>query len=342
MILLTGGAGYIASHTGVALAQAGIPYVVLDNFCNSQPGVLSRMGVLGGASPVFVQGDVRDAATLDALFARYPIEGVIHFAGLKAVGESVAEPSLYYDNNVSGTVTLIRAMERAGVKQMVFSSSATVYGDPESLPLTETSRLGPINPYGQSKLMVEHILRDVATAHPDWRVACLRYFNPVGAHPSGLMGEDPRGVPGNLMPFIGQVAVGRRPQLSIFGNDYPTVDGTGVRDYIHVMDLADGHLAALRYLQGDRQDSNYLVANLGTGQGISVLQMVQAFEQYSGQRVPYVIAPRRPGDSASCYADPSVAHQLLGWKAVRGLKEMCQDTWNWQHRNPNGYADPAH
>ncbi|MDD0810211.1 UDP-glucose 4-epimerase GalE [Curvibacter sp. RS43] len=342
MILLTGGAGYIASHTGVALAQAGIPYVVLDNFCNSQPGVLSRMGVLGGASPVFVQGDVRDAATLDALFARYPIEGVVHFAGLKAVGDSVADPALYYDNNVSGTITLIRAMERAGVKQFVFSSSATVYGNSDASPLNESAPLSPINPYGQSKLMVEYILRDVAAANPDWRVACLRYFNPVGAHTSGLMGEDPRGVPGNLMPFIGQVAVGRRPALNVFGNDYPTPDGTGVRDYIHVMDLADGHLAALRYLQREPSGSNCLMVNLGTGQGISVLQMVHAFEQYTGQKVPYNVAPRRAGDLASYYADPGLANRVLGWTAQRGLKEMCEDSWNWQHRNPNGYADPAH
>lgn len=342
MILLTGGAGYIGSHTGVALATAGTPYVVLDNFCNSQPGVLARMGLLGGISPVFVQGDVRDASTLDSLFARYPISGVVHFAGLKAVGESLADPTLYYDNNVAGTVTLIRAMERAGVKRLVFSSSANVYGDPETLPLTEGSRLGPNNPYGKSKLMVEHILRDVAAAHASWRVACLRYFNPVGAHHSGLIGEDPRGVPSNLMPLLVQAALGKRAKLSIFGDDYPTVDGTGVRDFIHVMDLAEGHLAALRYLQSEHQGENYMVANLGTGQGISVLQMVQAFEQYTGHKVPHEIAPRRSGDLISSYADPSVAHQLLGWKATRGLKEMCQDTWNWQHRNPNGYAEPAH
>ena len=338
MILLTGGAGYIASHTGVALALAGMPYVVLDNFCNSVPAVLERMHEVGGLKPTLVQGDVRDAATLDALFARYPIQGVIHFAGLKAVGDSVAQPALYYDNNVSGSVTLIRAMQRAGVKTLVFSSSATVYGNSDASPLPESAPLAPINPYGQSKLMVEYILRDVAAANPDWRVACLRYFNPVGAHISGLLGEDPRGVPGNLMPFIGQVAVGRRPALSVFGNDYPTPDGTGVRDYIHVMDLADGHLAALRYLQGELTGRNCLMANLGTGQGISVLQMVRAFEQYTGQKVPFEVAARRAGDLASYYADPSLANRVLGWKAQRGLKEMCEDSWRWQHRNPMGYA----
>ena len=334
MILLAGGAGYIASHTGVALALAGIPYVVLDNFCNSVPAVLERMHEVGGLKPTLVQGDVRDAATLDALFARYPIQGVIHFAGLKAVGESVAEPALYYENNVSGSVTLIRAMQRAGVKTMVFSSSATVYGNSDASPLQESAPLVPINPYGQSKLMVESILRDVAAANPDWRVACLRYFNPVGAHISGLLGEDPRGEPGNLMPFIGQVAVGRRPQLSVFGNDYPTPDGTGVRDYIHVMDLARGHLAAVRRVlqAGPPTQERYRVLNLGRGQGLSELQLLQAFEQHTGHPMPHQWAPRRAGDAACWMADVTAARQHLGWQAELGPAEMCIDAWRWQGR----------
>jgi UDP-glucose 4-epimerase len=337
MILLTGGAGYIGSHMGAVLAQAGMPYVVLDNFCNSQPEVLGRMAELGGAAVPWVRGDVRDAAVLDAVFRQYPIQAVIHFAGLKAVGESVANPALYYDNNVGGAVALIRAMQRANVKTLVFSSSATVYGDPAHSPVPETARLVPANPYGMSKLMVEHVMRDVAVADPDWRLACLRYFNPVGAHPSARLGEDPRGTPNNLMPYIAQVASGRRPHLNLFGKDYLTVDGTGVRDYIHVMDLVEGHLAALRYLQ-TQPPSKLVVLNLGSGQGISVLEMVQAFERYTGQPVPYQVQARRPGDVALYYACADLAAQTLGWRVKRGLKEMCEDTWRWQQSNPDGYA----
>lgn len=322
---------------GVTLGQAGLPYLVLDNFCNSQPAVLARMAEVGGTVPTFVQGDVRDGTLLDEVFNRYPIQAVIHFAGLKAVGDSVADPALYYDNNVGGSVSLVRAMQRAGVKTLVFSSSATVYGDPESSPVAEEAPLQPANPYGRSKLMVEQVLRDVAAANPDWRLACLRYFNPVGAHPSGRLGEDPRGTPNNLMPFISQVAGGRRSHLNLFGDDYATPDGTGVRDYIHVMDLVEGHLAALRYLQGPAE-ANLLVANLGTGQGISVLQMVQAFVQHTGQAVPYRVQARRPGDVALYFACAERARQLLGWHARRGLKEMCEDTWRWQSRNPTGYG----
>lgn len=348
MILLTGGAGYIGSHMGVALAAAGLPYVVFDNFSNSQPGVLHRMKMLGqGIGPVLVGGDIRDAAALDAVFARYPITAVVHFAGLKSVAESMANPALYYEGNLAGSINLVRAMQRAGVKQLVFSSSATVYGDPAYSPVPETAVLAPANTYGWSKLLVEQVLRDVAAADPAWAVACLRYFNPVGAHPSGQMGEDPAGVPNNLMPFIAQVASGRRSHLSIFGNDYATDDGTGVRDYIHVMDLVEGHLAALRYLQAcepvageakPADSSNCIMVNLGTGQGISVLQMVEAFVQHTGQAVPYTIMPRRPGDVARYFGDATLAQTLLGWRATRGLQAMCEDTWRWQSGNPKGYA----
>lgn len=339
MILLTGGAGYIGSHMGMALAEAGLPFVIFDNFSNSQRGVLLRMRQIGGTAPAVVEGDVRDAQALDQLFAQYPISAVVHFAGLKAVGESVAQPARYYDNNVAGSISLVRAMERAGVKQLVFSSSATVYGDPVAVPVPESAAVAPANPYGWTKLMLENILRDVAAADPAWRIACLRYFNPVGAHPSGLLGEDPLGLPNNLMPFIAQVASGRRPMLSIFGNDYSTPDGTGVRDYIHVMDLVEGHVAALNYLTKS-QPGNFLLANLGTGQGISVLQMVNAFAQYTGQSVPYQMVARRPGDIASCFADPSYARQVLAWQARRGLQQMCEDVWRWQSGNPNGYGGP--
>ena len=361
MILLTGGAGYIGSHMGVALAAAGLPYVVFDNFSNSQPGVLHRMKMLGqgsgGIGPVLVGGDIRDASALDAVFARYPITAVVHFAGLKSVAESMANPALYYEVNLAGSINLVRAMQRAGVKQLVFSSSATVYGDPAYSPVPETAALAPANTYGWSKLLVEQVLRDVAAADPAWAVACLRYFNPVGAHPSGQMGEDPAGVPNNLMPFIAQVASGRRSHLSIFGNDYATDDGTGVRDYIHVMDLVEGHLAALQYLQAGKQAyegagptggvageakpadrSNCIMVNLGTGQGISVLQMVEAFVQHTGQAVPYTIMPRRPGDVARYFGDATLAQTLLGWRATRGLQAMCEDTWRWQSGNPKGYA----
>lgn len=337
MILLTGGAGYIGSHMAMVLAEVNLPFLIFDNFSNSQRGVLSRMRQIGGAALAVVEDDVRDGKALDRVFAKHPISAVVHFAGLKAVGESMAQPAIYYDNNVSGSISLVRAMERAGVKRLVFSSSATVYGDPAVVPVPETAAVAPTNPYGRTKLMVENILRDVAASDPAWHIACLRYFNPVGAHPSGLLGEDPRDMPSNLMPFIAQVASGRQPMLSILGDDYPTPDGTGVRDYIHVMDLVEGHLAALDFLAKSHQE-NFLLANLGTGRGISVLEMVNAFVQYTGQFVPHQMAARRPGDVASCFADPSHACQVLAWQAKRGLQQMCEDVWRWQSGSPNGYG----
>ena len=334
MILVTGGAGYIGSHTCLQLLQAGHDLVVLDNLSNSQPEALQRVQQLTGRQLQLVEGDIRDETMLDAVF-RYPIKAVIHFAGLKAVGESVAEPLRYYDNNVAGTLSLLKAMKKHGCQQLVFSSSATVYGDPASVPIREHFPLSATNPYGRSKLMIEDMLRDLAHAEPDWRIAILRYFNPVGAHASGQIGEDPNGIPNNLMPFISQVAVGKRAQLSVFGDDYPTHDGTGVRDYIHVEDLARGHLCALAKLQ---QQAGLLTVNLGTGQGYSVLDMVKAFEQASGRPVPYSVTPRRPGDVAACYADPAQAEQLLGWRAEKTLADMCADSWRWQSQNPNGYS----
>ncbi len=333
-ILVTGGAGYIGSHTCVELLDAGEQVVVLDNFCNSSPESLRRVAAITGATPFCVEGDLRDPACLARLFAEHRIEAVIHFAGLKAVGESVAKPLLYYDNNVVGTIRLLEAMRAAGVRNLVFSSSATVYGDPQRLPLTEDHPLSATNAYGQSKLMIEEILRDVARSEPGWRVALLRYFNPVGAHKSGTIGEDPQGMPNNLMPFVAQVAVGVREKLSVFGADYPTPDGTGVRDYIHVVDLALGHLRALERL---RREDGLFAVNLGTGIGYSVLDMVRAFEAASGRKVAYQIVDRRPGDIASCYADPSLALKLLGWRASRGIDEMCADAWRWQSRNPAGF-----
>ncbi|MFE8643606.1 UDP-glucose 4-epimerase GalE [Sphingomonas sp. NCPPB 2930] len=328
MILVTGGAGFIGSHTCVALAAAGIPFLVLDNFCNSRGSVLERVAKITGAVPRHVEGDVRDEALLARLFAEYPIEAVVHFAALKSVGESVREPLRYYDNNVAGTVTLLRAMQKAGVRTLVFSSSATVYGDPASLPIREDFPLSATNPYGWSKLMMEQVLADVDAAEPgQWRIARLRYFNPVGAHESGLIGEDPQDIPNNLMPYVAQVAVGMRESLSVYGDDYPTPDGTGVRDYLHVCDLADGHVAALRYL---REHAGLLTVNLGTGRAVSVLEMVRGFEQASGRPVPYRIVARRPGDVAACWADPARAEQLLGWKAQHGLARMCADAWRWQ------------
>ena len=333
--LVTGGAGYIGSHTTLALLQAGFDVVVLDNLCNSSAESLARVAQLAGRSPVLVRGDVREAALLDELFARHDISAVLHFAGLKAVGESVQQPLAYFDNNVAGTLTLCKAMATAGVFRLVFSSSATVYGEPATMPIGEDTPTGkPTNPYGRSKLMVEDILRDVAASDPRWRMAVLRYFNPVGAHPSGLIGEVPLGIPNNLVPYISQVAVGKLRELAIFGNDYPTPDGTGVRDYIHVLDLALGHLKALEAIQ---TRAGFNVWNLGTGQGYSVLQMVRAFEQASGRPVPYRFAPRRPGDIAQCWADPRKAWAELGWRAERSLDEMMADTWRWQSRNPNGY-----
>lgn len=333
--LVTGGTGYIGSHTTLELLQAGFDVVVLDNLCNSSAESLARVAQLAGRTPVFVQGDVRDTALLSNLFATHPIAAVLHFAGLKAVGESVQQPLAYFDNNVAGTVSLCKAMAKAGVFSLVFSSSATVYGEPKTMPISECTPTGnPTNPYGRSKLIVEDILRDVAASDPHWHMALLRYFNPVGAHPSGLIGEDPNGIPNNLVPYISQVAVGKLKDLAIFGNDYPTPDGTGVRDYIHVVDLAQGHLKALETIK-TRAGLN--VWNLGTGQGYSVLQMVHAFEKASGRPVPCRIGSRRPGDIAQCWADPTKAQNELGWRVERSLDEMMADSWRWQSRNPNGY-----
>lgn len=324
-ILVTGGAGYIGSHTVVELLAAGFDVTILDNFSNSKASVIDRIEAIAGRRPALVAGDIRERATL--MEALSGCGAVIHFAGLKAVGESVAKPIEYYDNNVSGSVTLFEAMRDTGVKTLVFSSSATVYGDPASVPIQEHFPLSATNPYGRSKLMIEDMLRDIAKADESWRIALLRYFNPVGAHASGTLGEDPNGIPNNLMPYVSQVAVGKLEELAVFGNDYPTPDGTGVRDYIHVVDLALGHLAALGALA---KAPGLLTVNLGTGRGYSVLEMVRAFEQASGRPVPYRIAPRRPGDIAQCYADPALAAQLLGWKAERGIDAMCADSWRWQ------------
>ena len=328
MILVTGGAGFIGSRTCVALAAAGLPFLILDNFGNSRPSVLERIARITGAEPLCVEGDVRDAALLDRLFAQHPITAVIHFAALKSVGESVREPLRYYDNNVAGTGVLLRAMQAAGVRTLVFSSSATVYGDPASLPIREDFPLSATNPYGWSKLMMEQVLADVDASQPgQWSIARLRYFNPVGAHASGLIGEDPQDVPNNLLPYVAQVAVGQREALSVYGDDYATPDGTGVRDYIHVCDLAEGHVAALRYLQSHK---GLLTVNLGTGRPVSVLEMVRSFERASGRAVPYRVVARRPGDVAQCWADPALAEQLLGWRADRDLDCMCADAWRWQ------------
>ena len=335
-VLVTGGAGYIGAHTCVALLEAGHEVVVVDSLCNAHAGVFQRIERIAGRPLAsFHQIDVRDGSSLDAVFRQHRVDSVVHFAALKAVGESVGNPLEYYDNNVGGTISLLRAMQAAGVRRLVFSSSATVYGDPESVPVHEGSPTGPTNPYGRTKWMMEQVLRDVAQAGDDWAIAILRYFNPVGAHPSGLIGEDPRGVPNNLMPYIAQVAVGRLPELQIFGDDYPTVDGTGVRDYIHVEDLAAGHVSALTHLAGN---SGLTCVNLGTGRGYSVLQVVQAFSEASGREIPYRIVPRRAGDIGECWADASLAQRLFGWRAVRGLEEMCADTWRWQSANPDGYA----
>ena len=335
-ILVTGGTGYIGSHTVVQLLEAAdkvAKVIILDNLCNSKREVVNRIEQITGKRPDLVIGDIRDRATLRGLFANHKIDAVIHFAGLKAVGESVAEPLKYYDNNVSGSVVLFEEMARANVKTLVFSSSATVYGDPASVPIREDFPLRATNPYGQSKLMVEAILGDLHKADPTWAIARLRYFNPVGAHDSGLIGEDPSGIPNNLMPFVAQVAIGKRAKLAVFGNDYPTADGTGVRDYIHVDDLASGHLVALNALQ----KPGLVTVNLGTGRGYSVLEMVKAFEAASNKPVPYDIVARRPGDIAACYADPSLAKQLLDWEAKHDIDRMCADTWRWQSKNPQGY-----
>jgi UDP-glucose 4-epimerase len=333
-ILVTGAAGYIGSHTCVELMSAGFSVVALDNLCNSSRQALKRVEQITGRDIPFYEADVRDRPALNALLKAHRIDAAIHFAGLKAVGESVEKPLAYFENNVSGTVSLLQELGDAGVKKFLFSSSATVYGDPESVPISESARLSTTNPYGRSKLMVEGILEDLEKSDASWAIGSLRYFNPVGAHSSGLIGEDPRGIPNNLMPFVSQVAVGRREKLSVFGNDYPTPDGTGVRDYIHVVDLAQGHVAALRELFRSGQG---FTINLGTGQGYSVLDMIRAFEQASGRPIPYAIVGRRPGDIAVCYADPVKASHVLGWRARKGLAEMCADHWRWQSMNPEGY-----
>ncbi len=333
MILVTGGAGYIGSHTVVELILSGQEVVIYDNLSNSSPKVIDRIEQITGKRPVFVEADIRDSAQLAKVFSTYPIRSVIHFAGLKAVGESVEQPFKYYDNNIVGSLRLFEAMDVAGVSTLVFSSSATVYGDPHTVPIREDFPLSATNPYGRSKLHIEEMLRDIAIARPTWNIALLRYFNPVGAHVSGLIGENPNGIPNNLMPYVAQVAIGKREKLSIFGNDYPTPDGTGVRDYIHVVDLANGHLKALEALSGRH---GVLTLNLGTGRGYSVLEVVAAFEHASGRKVPYQFAPRRPGDIAACFADPSSAGKQLGWSANFDLKRMCEDAWRWQAMNPEG------
>lgn len=335
-ILVTGGAGYIGSHTVLALLASGYSVVVLDNLSNASQESLTRVEALTGRTLTFVEGDVRDRALLDRLFMEHAFSAVIHFAGLKAVGESVRQPLAYYENNVSGTVTLCQAMQSANVFKLVFSSSATVYGDKHPMPLNEGLPTGkPTNPYGQSKLMVEELLQDLATSNADWSIARLRYFNPVGAHESGQIGEDPQGIPNNLLPYVAQVAVGRRDCLAIYGSDYVTPDGTGVRDYIHVMDLAEGHLCALGKLMDS--ESRCYTWNLGTGQGYSVLDVVEAFERASGKAIPYRMESRRPGDVANCWADASLAERELGWEAKRDLNAMMADTWRWQQQNPQGY-----
>ena len=335
MIFITGGAGFIGSHTCVELLNAGHQVTVFDNFCNSQPESVRRVEHITGKKVQLIEGDIRDQPSLLAALTASQAQAVIHFAGLKAVGESVTEPLRYYDNNVAGTIKLLQAMQTTGVKTLVFSSSATVYGDPQRLPLTEDHPLSATNPYGQTKLVIENMLRDLSASDPAWRIGILRYFNPVGAHTSGLIGEDPQGTPNNLLPFVAQVAIGRREFLNVWGNDYATPDGTGVRDYIHVVDLALGHLAALKKLQSSDQ---CFAVNLGTGVGYSVLDMVRAFEQASGKPVAYRLSPRRSGDVAACYADPTYARDLLGWQAQRDLPTMCTDAWRWQSNNPNGYS----
>lgn len=327
MILVTGGAGYIGSHTVVELMASGYEVLIVDNFSNSKPAVLNRVDHIAGRRPGFVQLDIRDRAAMRALFADNHFDAVIHFAGLKSLNESLAQPLRYYDNNVYSSLVLFETMAEAGVKTLVFSSSATVYGDPHRVPISEDFPLSATNPYGRSKLMVEEILGDLARSDASWRIALLRYFNPVGAHESGLIGEDPGGVPNNLMPYIARVAAGTLAELSVFGSDYPTHDGTGVRDYIHVMDLARGHIAALQALA---DSEGVLAVNLGTGQGYSVLDVVHAFETASGRRVPYRISARRPGDVAACYADPALAKKRLGWQAQYGIEKMCRDAWHWQ------------
>jgi UDP-glucose 4-epimerase len=333
-VLLTGATGYIASHTWLALLAAGFRVVGVDDFSNSSPEVLNRLHTLAGQKPVFERASVCDAAALEGVFQRHHIDAAVHFAAFKAVGESTTQPLAYYANNIGGLVQVCSTMQRHHVQRFVFSSSATVYGDPASLPIGENAALSATNPYGQTKLMGEQILRDFGVAQPSWQTACLRYFNPVGAHHSGLIGEDPRGTPNNLMPYVAQVAVGRRPHLAVYGNDYATHDGTGVRDYIHVQDLAQGHVAALQRLFAS---AGSLTVNLGTGRGHSVLDVVNAYATASGRNIPYEIQARRPGDVAACYADASLAQQLLGWRAELDLPRMCADSWRWQSMNPKGF-----
>ncbi|WP_439271218.1 UDP-glucose 4-epimerase GalE [Pseudochrobactrum sp. HB0163] len=332
-ILVTGGAGYIGSHTCVRLLETGHDVVVVDNFDNSHPEVFQRIEKITGCMPKRETGDIRDREFIEKVLQAYNCDSVIHFAGLKAVGESTQKPLYYYDCNMLGTLRLLQAMRTVGVKKLVFSSSATVYGDPLHLPIDEKHPLSATNPYGRTKLMIEEMLRDLYQSDPTWKIAILRYFNPVGAHESGLIGEDPKGIPNNLMPIIAQVATGRREKLSIWGNDYPTPDGTGVRDYIHVTDLAEGHLKALARLE----EPQCMAVNLGTGEGYSVFDVIKAFEHVSNRKITYEIAPRRPGDVAACYADPSHAKELLDWSAQKTLREMCADMWNWQSKNPDGY-----
>ena len=334
-ILVTGGAGYIGSHTVVQLVQAGHEVVIFDNFCNASRESIKRVEKIIGQELTVVEGDIRSREDLEEVFTHHKIDSVIHFAGLKAVGESVEQPLRYYDNNVTGTIVLCEVMTKHNCKSIIFSSSATVYGDPATTPILESFPTSATNPYGRSKLFIEEILRDLYVSDNEWKIVLLRYFNPVGAHESGTIGEDPNGIPNNLMPFIAQTAVGKRDALSVFGGDYDTKDGTGVRDYIHVVDLAQGHLNALERIDGFNE---VMTINLGTGKGYSVLEMVKAFERASGKKVPYKIVERRAGDIATCFADPSYAKEILGWEAKRGVEEMCEDGWRWQSQNPNGYC----
>ena len=336
-ILVTGGAGFIGSHTLIELHNAGHEVVVIDNLCNSNPKSLERVSAICGAVIPFVQVDIRDRKGLEEVFSQFTFDACIHFAGLKAVGDSVAKPLEYYENNIAGTLVLLDVMREHGCKNIIFSSSATVYGNPAQIPITEECPKGHCtNPYGQTKSMLEQIMMDMQAADPEWNVVLLRYFNPIGAHPSGRIGENPNGIPNNLMPYITQVAVGKRPELGVFGNDYDTPDGTGVRDYIHVVDLARGHVSALKAIE---RKCGLAIYNLGTGHGYSVLDIVHAFERVNGVPVPYTIKPRRPGDIATCYSDPAKAERELGWKAQYGIDEMCRDSWNWQKNNPNGYEE---
>ena len=331
---MTGGAGYIGSHTCILLIEAGYEIVVFDNFCNASKESISRVEKIVGKSITLEEGDIRNKEDLNRIFDTYTIDAVIHFAGLKAVGESIEKPLDYYDNNIYGTLVLCQVMAAHGCKSIVFSSSATVYGDPHTTPIKEDFPLSATNPYGRSKLFIEEMLKDLYISDHEWKIVLLRYFNPIGAHNSGTIGEDPNGIPNNLLPFIAQTAIGTRTSLSVFGNDYDTVDGTGVRDYIHVMDLADGHVKALERM---KHFSEVMTINLGTGKGYSVLEVIKAFEAASGKKVPYTIAPRRAGYIATCFADPAYAKAVLGWEALRDINEMCKDSWHWQSNNPHGY-----